>query len=330
MNSKPKILITGVSGFIGFHLCLLLLKNNYNVIGLDNLNDYYDLNLKKSRLKVLDKLQLNFYKIDITDYKILEKCFKNEKPQIIINLAAQAGVRYSIQNPKSYINNNIYGFFNILELCKKINIEKLIFASSSSVYGDLDKEKFSENHKVDNQLNLYAVSKKTNELMAHAYSNLYNIPSIGLRFFTVSGPWGRPDMAYFKFTKNIIEDIPIDVYGNGNMYRDFTYIDDIVEGILKLLETSNKNIFSSPKKLYEIFNIGNNNTVNLNYFISILEKSIGKKAKINFLEVQPGDVKRTSANIIKIQSKLHFSPQTKIEDGIPKFVEWYKKYYQSS
>ena len=319
-----------MSGFIGFHLCLLLLKNNYNVIGLDNLNDYYDVNLKKSRLKLLDKLKFNFYKIDITDYKSLEECVKNEKPQIIINLAAQAGVRYSIQNPISYIDNNIYGFFNILELCKKINIEKLIFASSSSVYGNIDKEKFSENEKVDHQLNLYAVSKKTNELMAHAYSNLYNIPSIGLRFFTVYGPWGRPDMAYFKFTKNIIDDIPIDVYGNGNMYRDFTYIDDIVEGILKLLEISNEKLFSSSKNLYEIFNIGNNNTVNLNYFISILEKSIGKKAKKNFLEVQPGDVKRTSANIIKIQSKLHFSPQKKIEEGIPKFVEWYKKYHQSS
>jgi len=174
------------------------------------------------------------------------------------------------------------------------------------------------------------VSKKSNELMANAYANLYKIPSIGLRFFTVYGPWGRPDMAYFKFTKNIIEDIPIDVYGNGNMYRDFTYVSDIVEGILKLLETSNKKLFSSSKHMYEIFNIGNNNSVNLNYFISILEKSIGKKAKKNFLEVQPGDVKRTSANIIKIQSKVYFSPQKKIEDGIPKFVEWYKKYYQSS
>ena len=330
MNSKPKILITGVSGFIGYHLCLLLLQNNYNIVGLDNLNDYYDINLKKHRLKALKKCNLNFYKIDITNSKSLAECVKNENPQIIIHLAAQAGVRYSIENPKSYIDNNIYGFFNILEVCKTSKIEKLIFASSSSVYGNSDKEKFSEDDKVEDQLNLYSVSKKSNELMANAYANLYKIPSIGLRFFTVYGPWGRPDMAYFKFTKNIIEDIPIDVYGNGNMYRDFTYVSDIVEGILKLLETSNKKLFSSSKHMYEIFNIGNNNSVNLNYFISILEKSIGKKAKKNFLEVQPGDVKRTSANIIKIQSKVYFSPQKKIEDGIPKFVEWYKKYYQSS
>ncbi len=328
MNSKIKVVITGISGFIGFHLSILLIKNKFEVIGVDNLNDYYDIKLKKSRLEILRKINIKFYKIDITDFKNLKKCFSNEKPDIVVNLAAQAGVRYSLENPQSYIQSNVIGFFNILEVCKNIKINKLIFASSSSVYGNLYKDKFSEDDKVDDPLNLYAASKKSNELMAYAYANLYNIPCVGLRFFTVYGPWGRPDMAYFKFTKNIIENLPIDVYGNGNMYRDFTYIDDIVDGIFKLLKTSNEKLFSSKKINFELFNIGNDNSVNLNYFISIIEKSVGKKAKKNFLEIQPGDVKRTSANIIKIQSKVNFLPQTKIEDGIPKFVEWYKNYYE--
>ena len=330
MNSKNKVIITGVSGFIGFHLSILLIKNKFEVVGIDNLNTYYDIELKKSRLEILRKLEIKFYKIDITDLKNLKACFSKEKPDIVINLAAQAGVRYSLENPQSYIQNNLIGFFNILEVCKNININKLIFASSSSVYGNLDKIKFSEDDKADDPLNLYAASKKSNELMAFAYANLYNIPCIGLRFFTVYGPWGRPDMAYFKFTKNIIENLSIDVYGNGNMYRDFTYIDDIVEGIFKLLKTPNEKLFSSTNVFYELFNIGNDNPVDLNYFISIIEKSVGKKAKKNFLEVQPGDVKRTSANIFKIQSKVKFLPQTKIEDGIPKFVKWYKDYYASN
>jgi UDP-glucuronate 4-epimerase len=329
LNSKSKVLITGVSGFIGFHLSLLLIKNKFEVIGVDNLNDYYDLQLKKSRLEILRKINVKFFKIDITDFKNLKACFTNEKPDIVVNLAAQAGVRYSLENPESYIQSNIVGFSNILEICKDINVNKLVFASSSSVYGNLDKDKFSEDDKVDKPLNLYATSKKSNELMAYAYANLYNIPCVGLRFFTVYGPWGRPDMAYFKFTKNIIENVAIDVYGNGNMHRDFTYIDDIVDGIFKLLKTSNEKIFSSKNINYELFNIGNDNSVDLNYFISIIEKSVGKQAKKNFLGVQPGDVKRTSANIIKIQSKVNFLPQTKIEDGIPKFVKWYKDYYVS-
>ena len=330
MNSKNKVIITGVSGFIGFHLSILLIKNKFEVVGIDNLNNYYDIELKKSRLEILRKLEIKFYKIDITDLKNLKACFSKEKPDIVINLAAQAGVRYSLENPQSYIQNNLIGFFNILEVCKNININKLIFASSSSVYGNLDQIKFSEDDKADDPLNLYAASKKSNELMAYAYANLYNIPCIGLRFFTVYGPWGRPDMAYFKFTKNIIENLSIDVYGNGNMYRDFTYIDDIVEGIFKLLKTPNEKLFSSTNIFYELFNIGNDNPVDLNYFISIIEKSVGKKAKKNFLEVQPGDVKRTYANIFKIQSKVKFLPQTKIEDGIPKFVKWYKDYYASN
>ena len=325
-----KVLIIGISGFIGFNLANLLVKNEFDVLGIDNINDYYDISLKLSRLKFLKDLNIPFYEIDISNIIELKNCLSIEKPDVLINLAAQAGVRYSLENPQSYIQSNIIGFFNILEICKSINIDKLIFASSSSVYGNSDRGKFSEDDKVDTPLNLYAASKKSNELMAYAYSNLYNIPCVGLRFFTVYGPWGRPDMAYFKFTKNIIENLPIDVYGNGNMSRDFTYIDDIVDGIVKLLETSNEKLFSSSKNLYEIFNIGNDNTVNLNYFISIIEKSIGKKARKNYLEVQPGDVQRTSANIMKIQSKVNFLPKTKIEDGIPKFVDWYKKYYQFS
>jgi len=330
LNRSNKVLITGVSGFIGFHLATLLLKNNYDVVGIDNFNDYYDIELKKSRHKLLIEFNLKFYNIDITNSKKLKDCFIKEKPDILINLAAQAGVRYSLENPESFVHNNIIGFFNILQICKSLKIKKLIFASSSSVYGNSCKEKFSEEDKVDDPLNLYAASKKSNELMSFAYSNLYKIPCIGLRFFTVYGPWGRPDMSYFKFTKNIIEDIPIDVYGNGNMYRDFTYIDDIIDGIFKLINTPNQKLFLDKNNSYEVFNIGNDNPINLKYFISIIEKYLGKSAKMNFLEMQPGESKRTSANLTKLKSRIKFSPHTKIEEGIPKFVEWYKHHYQKS
>ena len=327
MNRSNKVLITGASGFIGFHLSSFLLENNYDVVGVDNFNSYYDFELKKSRYKLLTNLNIKFYKIDITHFKELKDCFIREKPDIVINLAAQAGVRYSLENPESYVQNNIIGFFNILEICKSFKIEKLIFASSSSVYGNSHKEKFSEDDMVDDPLNLYAASKKSNELMSYAYSNLYKIPCVGLRFFTVYGPWGRPDMAYFKFTKNITEDIPIDVYGNGNMYRDFTYIDDIIDGIFKLINTSNQELFLNKNNSYELFNIGNDNPINLKYFISIIEQCLGKSAKMNFLEMQPGDVKRTSADLTKLKNIVKFSPKTNVEEGIPKFVEWYKNYY---
>ena len=327
MTNKKKVLITGACGFIGFHLSLALLNNNIDVVAIDNLNDYYSVNLKSSRLGILKDNNVIFYKTDITNFDDLKKCLLLERPDIVVHLAAQAGVRYSLDNPQSYIHNNIVGTFNVLEICKNINIEKLIFASSSSVYGNLNKQKFNEKDLVDNPLNLYAASKKSNELMAYSYSNLYKIPSVGLRFFTVYGPWGRPDMAYFKFTKNIINNLPIKIYGHGKMYRDFTYIDDIIEGIKKIIETNNNKLFNK-NSFYEILNLGNDNPVELNYFISIIENSVGKKAKKIFLDIQPGDVERTSANLDKVRSKINYSPKTKIEEGILKFVKWYQTYYQ--
>ena len=323
-----KILITGVAGFIGFHLARLLLKNNYNIVGLDNLNDYYDISLKASRLDILNNLGLVFYKADISNNTELRKIFIEEEPQFVINLAAQAGVRHSLENPSSYISSNIIGFLNILEACKGFKVKKLIFASSSSVYGNNTKEKFSESDNVDYPLNIYAASKKSNELMAYSYSYLYNISCIGLRFFTVYGPWGRPDMAYFKFTKKIIQNDPIDIYGNGDMIRDFTYIDDIIDGAFKLISIINDGTFLKAKKVpYDIFNIGNDNPVYLNYFVSIIEKNLCKKAIINSIEMQPGDVKKTSADLKKIQSVIDFVPKTNIEEGIAEFIKWYKSFY---
>jgi UDP-glucuronate 4-epimerase len=327
LTNKKKVLITGASGFIGFHLSLALLHEGIDLVALDNLNDYYSVNLKKSRLRILKDNNVTFYQIDITNFDDLKKCLFAERPDIVVHLAAQAGVRYSLDNPYSYIQNNIVGTFNVLEICKNIKIEKLIFASSSSVYGNLKKEKFNEKDIVDNPLNLYSASKKSNELMAYSYSNLYKIPSVGLRFFTVYGPWGRPDMAYFKFTKNIINDLPIEIYGYGKMYRDFTYIDDIIEGIKKIIETNNNKLFNK-NSFYEILNLGNDNPVELSYFISIIENTVGKKAKKIFLDIQPGDVERTSANLDKVRSKINYSPKTKIEEGILKFVKWYQTYYQ--
>ena len=327
MDNKKKVIVTGACGFIGFHLALSLIRDNIEVVALDNLNDYYSVNLKKSRLKILKNNGIHFYQIDITNFENLKNCFSLEKPNIVIHLAAQAGVRYSLENPSSYVYNNVVGTFNILELCKNIEIEKLIFASSSSVYGNLNKQKFKEDDRVDNPLNLYSASKKSNELMAYSYSNLYKMYIVGLRFFTVYGPWGRPDMAYFKFTKNIMNNLPIEVYGHGKMYRDFTYIDDIVDGIKKIILIKNYKLFSK-NNFFEILNLGNDNPVELNYFISTIEKAIGKKAKKVFLDIQLGDMKRTSANLEKAKFKINYSPKTQIEDGISMFVEWYKNYYQ--
>jgi len=285
---------------------------------------------------LLKELNIPSYKIDITNIAALKDFFYKEKPDYVINLAAQAGVRYSLDNPSAYIDSNIVGFFNILEICKEIKIKRLIFASSSSVYGNSLQDKFSEDSKADNPLNIYAASKKSNELMAYSYSSLYDLPCVGLRFFTVYGPWGRPDMAYFKFTKNIIEDISIDVYGNGDMFRDFTYIDDITDGIFKLIKVSNNDLFREEKLIarkkvpYEIFNIGNDNPVSLNYFISIIEKHLDKKAVKNLFDMQPGDVKRTSADITKIKSVVDFIPKVRIEEGIPEFIKWYNNYFQSN
>ena len=333
-----KILITGAAGFIGFHLSNRLLKEGWDVVGIDNLNDYYDVNLKKSRLDILQKSE-NFkvYKVSMEDREEVEKVFEVEKPEFVINLAAQAGVRYSLTNPHAYTSSNVEGFLNILEGCRHFGVKHLIYASSSSVYGANKKMPFSVGNNVDHPVSLYAATKKANELMAHTYSHLYNIPTTGLRFFTVYGPWGRPDMALFLFTKAILEGLPIDVFNHGRMKRDFTYVDDIVEGVFRLInhipEVNNSWDALNPdpsysKAPYKIFNIGNNQPVELNYFIESIEKALGKKAIKNLLPLQPGDVEETYANIDHLKNEVGFKPDTKIGDGIQSFVDWYKDYYK--
>lgn len=331
-----KILVTGAAGFIGFHLSKLLLDQGFNVIGLDNINDYYDPDLKFDRLKILGiskekankyndickKNEFKFIRLNLEDKENLLKLFLNEKIDIVCNLAAQAGVRYSLSNPDTYIQSNIVGFLNILECCRHYEIKHLIYASSSSVYGLNKKIPFSVSDNVDNPISLYAATKKSNELMAHTYSHLFNIPTTGLRFFTVYGPWGRPDMALFLFTKAIIEDESIDVYNYGKMQRDFTYIDDIVNGIYKIIN-------SEKRKKYNIYNIGNNNTVELMDFITCIEKKLGKTAKKNMLPIQPGDVSKTWANLDKLVNDYNYKPSTKIKDGIDRFIDWYLEYYKN-
>ena len=322
-----KIIITGFSGFIGYHLCnRIFYDQKYKVTGVDNFNNYYDPVLKKDRFKILKPHLHNHYNCDISNQSKIFEIIDYEKPDIIIHLAAQAGVRYSLENPQAYFESNLQGFFNILEACRIFKINKLIFASSSSVYGNNKKDYFSENDFVDNPLNFYAASKKSNELMAYSYSNLYKIIIVGLRFFTVYGPFGRPDMSYYKFTNNILNGKYINVFGKGEMYRDFTYVDDITNGIFSLIETINTK-FSESSVSYNIFNIGNNNPVKLTYFISLIEKALGIKAKKNYLDFQQGEAIKTAANISKIQKFLNFNPTTKIEDGIPIFVKWFKEYH---
>ena len=330
-----KVLVTGAAGFIGFNLCNELIRYGIEVYGIDNLNNYYDPNLKQSRLDILLQKGMAFSKVDLSDKNRIEKLFHDFKPNIVINLAAQAGVRYSLENPHAYINSNIVGFLNILEGCKKYSIEHLIYASSSSVYGLNKTFPFSENHNVDHPVSLYAASKKSNEAMAHSYSHIYGLPSTGLRFFTVYGPWGRPDMALYIFTKKILANEPIDVFGHGKMKRDFTYISDIVEGIIKLMDkTAKKNKSwsgenpspSSSSAPWAIFNIGNNKPTELEYFISIIERTLGKKAIKNYLEMQPGDVTETAADIDNLNEITGFKPSISIEDGIPKFISWYKSF----
>jgi UDP-glucuronate 4-epimerase len=333
---KKKIFLTGVAGFIGFHVARKLLNTGYHVIGVDNLNDYYDLTLKKDRLEQIRKNQLfEFVGMDICDCSILNNLFKTNLFDFVIHLAAQAGVRYSLENPRVYIDSNIVGFLNILECCRKYEIKHLVYASSSSVYGLNTKQPFSEKDPIDHPASLYAVTKRCNELMAHTYSHLYGLPTTGLRFFTVYGPWGRPDMAIFKFTKTILENKPIDVYNNGKMKRDFTYIDDIVEGIIRIkdyIPTNDfTNDFSSPASGYapfRIYNIGNNKPIELLELIWNLESILGRKAKLNMLPLQSGDVIETSADISLLNDKIGFIPITDIEVGIKQFVEWYKKYYK--
>ena len=314
------ILVTGAAGFIGFHTCLSLQKK-HKVYGLDNLNNYYDVNLKKSRLKLLKKNKnFKFLKTDIENKNLYNK-FKSIKLDLIINLAAQAGVRHSLKDPFSYINSNILGQTNLLEFAVKLNVKKFIYASSSSVYGGNKKMPFSVKHRVDKPISLYAASKKSSELLAECYSHLFKIKCIGLRFFTVYGPWGRPDMATFIFTKRIIEKKKINIFNYGNMRRDFTYIDDIVEGIKGAVKLKGD-------YKHKIYNLGNNKPENLKKFISIIEKKLKIKAKRNLLPIQPGDVARTSANIDESKRELNFYPKTSIDEGIPRFVEWYKQYYK--
>jgi len=314
------ILVTGAAGFIGFHTCLSL-QTKHKVYGLDNLNNYYDVNLKKSRLKILKKNKdFEFLKTDIQN-KNLHNKFKRIKLDIIINLAAQAGVRHSLKDPFSYINSNVLGQINLLEFAKKLNVKKFIYASSSSVYGGNKSMPFSVKHRVDKPISLYAASKKSTELLAECYSHLFNIKCIGLRFFTVYGPWGRPDMATFIFTKKIIEKKQINIFNYGNMKRDFTYIEDIVEGIKGAI-----NLKGDYK--HKIYNLGNNKPESLKRFIAIIEKKLGIKAKRNLLPMQPGDVAKTSANIVESRKELNFNPKTSIIEGIPRFIDWYKQYYK--
>jgi UDP-glucuronate 4-epimerase len=335
-----KILVTGAAGFIGMHTTRRLLERGEEVIGVDNLNDYYDVNLKKDRLEKLNcHANFSFHKMNVEDRVGVESLFQSEKPVRVVHLAAQAGVRYSITHPYQYIDSNIQGFMNILEGCRNNNIEHLVYASSSSVYGGNTSLPFSEHQNVDHPLSLYAVTKKSNELMAHSYSHLFGLPTTGLRFFTVYGPWGRPDMALFKFTKAILEKLPIEIFNHGKMIRDFTYVDDIVEGILRVLDKSampdqgfnsdNPNPSTSDAP-YRIFNIGNNQPISLLKYIESIEKALGIEAQKNYLPMQLGDVPATSADTEALNNWIDFRPNTSTKAGVELFVEWYLEYYASN
>lgn len=322
-----KYLITGGAGFIGFFLSRRLLEAGAQVVGFDNLNDYYEVSLKEARLALLKEFsQYRFVKGDLADKEAVFSVFEKEKPDIVVNLGAQAGVRYSIDNPDSYVASNLIGFFNILEACRHYQPMHLVFASSSSVYGGNDKVPFSTEDKVDQPVSLYAATKKSNELMAYAYSKLYHFPTTGLRFFTVYGPMGRPDMAYFKFAKKIMAGEPIQIYNNGDMLRDFTYIDDIVTGICNLLCHPPKE--DGKGASYKIYNIGNNKPEKLMDFITTLEKCLGKEAIKEYYPMQPGDVYQTYADVSELEKDFGFKPSTTIEEGLSKFVEWFLEYYK--
>ncbi len=348
-----KLLLTGIAGFIGFHTAKKLIENDDTIIGIDNINDYYDVNLKYSRLAELgiQKIhiahnnpvqsnlykQLTFLKLDLEHREHLIEVFKDNRIDVVIHLAAQAGVRYSLTNPHAYMDSNIQGFMNILEACRHHKVKHLVYASSSSVYGLNENMPFSTHHNVDHPVSLYAASKKANELMAHTYSHLYRLPTTGLRFFTVYGPWGRPDMALFIFTKAILEDRPIDVFNNGDMQRDFTYVDDIVEGVIRVSKripagdpawSGSKPDPSTSKSPYKIYNIGNNAPVRLMEFIESIENAIGKKAKKNFLPMQPGDVQATYADVTDLVNDTGYRPATPVREGIDKFIKWYRSYYK--
>jgi UDP-glucuronate 4-epimerase len=332
-----KVLVTGAAGFIGFHLSKYLLDRGDEVVGLDNLNDYYDVSLKQARLKQLEGIDaFRFVKCDLADREEIARIFETEKFERVVNLAAQAGVRYSLINPYAYIDSNIQGFINILEGCRHNSVEHLVYASSSSVYGANTAMPFSVHDNVDHPVSLYAASKKSNELMAHTYSHLYGLPTTGLRFFTVYGPWGRPDMAMFLFVRAILADEPIDVYNFGKMQRDFTYIGDIVEGVVRTLDNvaSANPIWSgdapdpgTSAAPYRLYNIGNNNPVELMSLIELIEETLGKRALKNMLPIQPGDVPATYADVDALIEDVGFKPETSIRDGVQRFVDWYREFY---
>ena len=339
-----KILVTGAAGFIGFYTSKVLINNGHTVIGLDNINDYYDINLKYARLNELsidrdeasvfnkltkskNNIPFSFIRMNLEDREALPNLFKNEGFDVVCNLAAQAGVRYSLENPESYVDSNLVGFLNILECCRNFKIKHLVYASSSSVYGLNKKIPFSTDDNVDHPISLYAATKKSNELMAHTYSHLFNIPTTGLRFFTVYGPWGRPDMAMFLFTDAIVNNKPIKVFNYGKMERDFTYIDDIVEGVVRILEHPNKERIEK-NDLYKVYNIGNNNSVKLLDFINEIEINLKTEAEKHMLPIQPGDVERTWANVDDLINDYDYKPNTTISHGVKAFVNWYKGYYK--
>ena len=333
-----KVFVTGTAGFIGAALAVRLLERGDDVVGIDNINDYYDVNLKFARLKRV-KSYPGFTEVrdSLENRSIVEKVFKEHQPDVVVNLAAQAGVRYSLENPLAYVDTNLVGFANILEGCRHNNVKHLVYASSSSVYGANTKMPFSVHQNVDHPLSLYAATKKANELMAHTYSHLYNLPTTGLRFFTVYGPWGRPDMALFKFTRQILSGEPIDVFNHGKHQRDFTYIDDIVEGVIGVIDktpepdpgwSSGKPDPASSTAPYRLYNIGNNTSVELMHYIEVLEDCLGIKAKKNMLPLQPGDVPATYADIDDLARDVGYHPVTTVEEGVKRFVEWYRDFYQ--
>jgi UDP-glucuronate 4-epimerase len=339
MNKTVPVLVTGAAGFIGYHLCERLLGEGRAVVGLDCINDYYDVKLKHARLERLRaKPGFSFHQVDLSDATALRKVFDASGVRRVVNLAAQAGVRYSLINPQAYIASNITGFTNILECCRHTQCEHLVYASSSSVYGGNTAIPFSTDQNVDHPVSLYAATKKSNELMAHCYSHLFKLPTSGLRFFTVYGPWGRPDMAAGRFVKAILAGQPIDVFNHGKMQRDFTYIDDIVEGVVRVLDhaaqpdpnyNSAQPSPATSNAPYRVYNIGNNNPVELSYFIELIERELGVTAKKNLLPMQPGDVPATSANVDDLMREVGFRPDTPIETGVARFVKWYREYYKA-
>jgi UDP-glucuronate 4-epimerase len=334
-----KILVTGAAGFIGMHTCLRLLERGDEVVGIDNLNDYYDVQLKEARLSLLKPFSnFSFEKLEIADAQVVSQLFARHMPQRVVHLAAQPGVRYSLTNPQAYVQSNIQGFTSVLEACRHQPVDHLVYASSSSVYGGNSRLPFSEHDSVNHPLSMYAATKKANELMAHAYSHLFRLPTTGLRFFTVYGPWGRPDMAPFMFTKSILDGTPINVFNNGNMVRDFTYIDDIVDGVVRSLDRlasvnpsfdpSNPDPATSNAP-YRVFNLGNNRPTPLMDYIRAIEVATGKAAVLNFLPFQPGDVQATAANIDELNAWVGFRPSTAVTVGVTKFVQWYLKYHST-